>query len=106
MKFTTKLLAAILPTLSLTSSLSSLAVETNKKLFDLVYQTGKGLNEESIATLLIIFKDKREETRIGTLDWLIMLHSTIVSSSIINADIQLHKDLLDTLGDFSEEVSI
>lgn len=104
LKFTTHLLTAILPTLSLTSPLSSLAIETNKKLYDLVLQTGKGLDEDAIATLLKIFKDEREESRIGTLDWLIMLHSTS-SSSIINTDAQLHKNLLLTLSDYSEEVA-
>jgi hypothetical protein len=87
----------------LTPPLSSLAIDTNNKLYDLVLQTGKGLDQNAIATLLNIFKDDREKTRIGTLDWLIMLHST-TSNSIINADSGLHMDLLSTLSDYSEEV--
>jgi vacuole morphology and inheritance protein 14 len=103
LKYVTNLLIAILPALSSTTPQASLAVDANRKLYELVSGSGTQVDQSAVSALFQIFKDEREECRIGTLDWLIMIQSK--SPDLINTDGALHKDLMSTLSEYSEDVA-
>ncbi|KAJ1567822.1 hypothetical protein HK405_004647, partial [Cladochytrium tenue] len=70
------------------------AAEAVEDIFDL---------KETVETLSELFKDENEETRVASMDWLIMLHKKS-PTKVITSDENATHDLLKALSDSSEEV--
>lgn len=97
--FVPNILPALLPTLSQTDVIKALGKKTNRQLISLVHQSPtKAYNRETYLVLLKIFKDEREDVRVATLDWLIMLNEPVRAN-----DLRTH--LLDILCESSEQVA-
>ncbi|KAJ3319154.1 hypothetical protein HDV06_006657 [Boothiomyces sp. JEL0866] len=113
--FTSQLLGAILPILShQIDTIRSLAIDANTNLFTLVlewsmhHSPGKSHDDpfdivNTVGTLLQLFQDEHEDTRVGSLEWLLMLHKKY-PKKVMNADQTIFQGLLKTLSDYSEEV--
>ncbi|KAJ3255133.1 hypothetical protein HK103_006596 [Boothiomyces macroporosus] len=113
--FTSQLLGAILPILShQIDTIRSLAIDANTNLFTLVLewsmQHSPGIAHDdpfdivnTVGTLLQLFQDEHEDTRVGSLEWLLMLHKKY-PKKVMNADQTIFQGLLKTLSDYSEEV--
>lgn len=101
--FTPLLLASILPTLSHSVfTIKSLAMDANTNLYTLVSQSTTSIDISStVKSLIKLCQDEHKETRIGSLEWLLMLHSKF---PVEVATPDLFQTLLKTLSDFSEEV--
>ena len=107
------LLSAILPTLSHpVNSIRSLAIDANTNLFALVFDWSAREkvvdNEpfnivETVVTLMRLCQDANEDTRVGALEWLLMLHKKY-PSQVMSSSQSFFNGLLKTLSDYSEEV--
>ncbi|KAI9332131.1 vacuolar protein 14 C-terminal Fig4p binding-domain-containing protein [Zopfochytrium polystomum] len=127
--FTPELVGAILPCLAHTiDPIRNLAMEANANLFRLVtdaYKANEGSGagtadlsasissispgvdlfdmQATVETLTLNFQDGSEETRVASMDWLIMLHRKAPRKILTSDDNAFHA-LLKTLSDPSEEV--
>ncbi|KAJ3271216.1 hypothetical protein HDV01_006949 [Terramyces sp. JEL0728] len=113
--FTSQLLGAILPILShQIDTIRSLAIDANTNLFTLVlewsmHHSPSKIQDDpfdivnTVGTLLQLFQDEHEDTRVGSLEWLLMLHKKY-PKKVMNADQTIFQGLLKTLSDYSEEV--
>ncbi|KAI8901786.1 vacuolar protein 14 C-terminal Fig4p binding-domain-containing protein [Globomyces pollinis-pini] len=111
--FTPLLLSAILPILSHSvDTIRSLAIDANTNLFTLVLDWSMLPNQPScdpfdivstVGTLMQLFQDVHEDTRVGSLEWLLMLHKKY-PKKVMNSDQTIFQGLLKTLSDYSEEV--
>ena len=108
------LLDAILPTLSHpVNSIRALAIDANTNLFALVFDWSvrervQDSNEpfnivETVVTLMRLCQDVNEDTRVGALEWLLMLHKKY-PSQVMSSSQSFFNGLLKTLSDYSEEV--
>jgi vacuole morphology and inheritance protein 14 len=106
------LLKSILPTLSHTvSTIRSLAIDSNTNLFTLVFDWS--LQDKSkgdpfdisatVTTLMSLCQDEHEDTRVGALEWLLMLHKKY-PNQVMSSSQHVFNGLLKTLTDYSEEV--
>ncbi|KAI8916403.1 vacuolar protein 14 C-terminal Fig4p binding-domain-containing protein [Gorgonomyces haynaldii] len=106
--FTSRTLSSLLPVLSQQEKVRILAGETNQKLYNLVLEASTADPslfdaQSTITVLMTLFFDEHEDTRIGCLDWLIMLHRNY-PQQVNHEDNHLRQGLLKTLSDYSEEV--
>jgi vacuole morphology and inheritance protein 14 len=109
--FTPMLLSTILPTLShAVQTIRTLAIDANTNLFTLVLEmstkdhTGDPFDiVNTVITLMQLCQDEHEDTRVGALEWLLMLHKKY-PKQVMNSDQTLFQGLLKTLSDYSEEV--
>jgi len=113
--YTPMLLDCILPTLSSHThqSIRPLAIDANTNLFTLVFEYGRSELENveakesgfrvgtSVASLMELTSHSDQDTRIASLEWLLMLHRKF-PQQVTNQS--LFQGLLQLLSDFSEEV--
>lgn len=105
--FTSKLIASIIPIFSQPDTqIREAAVQLNNSLHSLVLQSGSFDCSETVAVLMSMFLGESSKdtqgSRVGTLDWLIMLHKTY-PDQIIN-EIELQTGIFKMLSD-SEDVA-
>jgi vacuole morphology and inheritance protein 14 len=103
--FTPVLVNAILPTLAHpVFTIKSLAMDANTNLYNLVLETFMTTIDISQTVIILIksCEDEHKETRVGALEWLLMLHKKYPVEVIGNEE--LFQGLLKMLSDFSEEV--
>jgi vacuole morphology and inheritance protein 14 len=121
LSFTPTLLDVILPTLSHSvTAIRSLAIDANTNLFTLVFDwsiqstdpTRRKIGQpnpdpfdivSTVVTLMRLCEDEHEDTRVGSLEWLLMLHKKY-PKQVMNSDQTFFHGLLKTLSDYSEEV--
>jgi vacuole morphology and inheritance protein 14 len=107
--FTPLLLTTILPTLShQVQAIKSLAIDANTTLFTLVFDWSSTRKDPfdtvlTVTSLMKLCQDESEDTRVGALEWLLMLHKKY-PKQVMNSDQTFFHGLLKTLSDYSEEV--
>lgn len=120
MEFTPQIITSVLPLLAHEGlSIKNMAIETNRNLQKLVLQNpfskarvdDPSLNsqvdpfdyQKTVSELRLQFLNENEETRVASLEWLLMLHKK-APSKILASDDGTFPALLKTLSDSSEEV--
>ncbi|KXN92318.1 hypothetical protein AN958_08549 [Leucoagaricus sp. SymC.cos] len=106
--FTPRLIPCILPNLAHhVPMIQTVAIKTNKLLYNVINQTLEEKDpfdyQATVNELTIQFLSEWEETRVTTLNWLIMLHKK-APRKILTLDDGTFPALLKTLNDSSEEV--
>ncbi|KAJ3368456.1 hypothetical protein HDU91_000573 [Kappamyces sp. JEL0680] len=115
--YTPLLLGCILPTLAHANpTIKALAIDSNTNLFTMVQEFGDDIpavqdlrsdnpfdTVGSISSIMELTQHENEDTRIASLEWLVMLHKKY-PVTVMNSDHTLIQGLLKILSDFSEEV--
>ncbi|KAH8547463.1 vacuolar protein 14 C-terminal Fig4p binding-domain-containing protein [Umbelopsis sp. PMI_123] len=111
MEFTPQIITSVLPLLAHDGlSIKSMAIETNRNLQSsrvddpsLSPQVDPFDYQKTVSELRLQFLNENEETRVASLEWLLMLHKK-APSKILASDDGTFPALLKTLSDSSEEV--
>lgn len=120
MEFTPQIITSVLPSLAHdVLSIRNIATETNRNLQKLVlqspmlkskldYRSSEAQDDpfdyqKTVSELRLQFLNENEETRVASLEWLLMLHKK-APSKILASDDGTFPALLKTLSDSSEEV--